>query len=75
LKGKPARIIITADTPKWYNYLFMKSPDINQFKKGILEFCGISPVKVTYISPVKNSNIDYREMWLEKISLLGEKLK
>jgi len=53
----------------------MKSPDINQFKKGILEFCGISPVKVTYISPVKNSNIDYREMWLEKISLLGEKLK
>ncbi|MGK0308369.1 MAG: NAD(P)H dehydrogenase (quinone) [Urechidicola sp.] len=75
LKGKTARIIITADTPKWYDYLFMKSPLINQFKKGTLEFCGISPVKVTYISPVKNSNTDYREKWLEKISLLGEKLK
>mgnify|MGYP001161054020 CR=1 FL=1 len=75
LKGKTARIIITADIPKWYDYLFMKSPVINQFKKGTLEFCGISPVKVTYISPVKNSNIDYREKWLEKISLLGEKLK
>jgi NAD(P)H dehydrogenase (quinone) len=49
LKGKTARIIITADTPKWYDSLFMKSPAINQFKKGTLEFCGISLVKVTYI--------------------------
>jgi NAD(P)H dehydrogenase (quinone) len=49
LKGKTARIIITADTPKWYNFLIMKSPAINQFKKGTLEFCGISPVKATYI--------------------------
>jgi NAD(P)H dehydrogenase (quinone) len=53
----------------------MKSPAINQFKKGTLEFCGISPVKVTYISPIQNSNISYREKWLGKISLLGEKLK
>jgi len=75
LKGKTARIIITADTPKWYNYLFMKSPAINQFKKGTLEFCGVSPVKVTYISPIKSSMKDNREKWLEKISLLGEKLK
>jgi NAD(P)H dehydrogenase (quinone) len=75
LKGKTARIIITADTPKWYDSLFMKSPAINQFKKGTLEFCGISPVKVTYISPIKGSNIDYKEKWLEKIALLGEKVK
>ncbi|AUC84101.1 NAD(P)H dehydrogenase [Polaribacter sp. ALD11] len=75
LKGKTGRIIITADTPKWYDYLFMKSPVINQFKKGTLNFCGINPVKVTYISPVKDSNINYREKWLEKISLLGETLK
>ncbi|MGK0391443.1 MAG: NAD(P)H dehydrogenase (quinone) [Maribacter sp.] len=75
LKGKTARIIITADTPKWYDSLLMKSPAINQFKKGTLEFCGISPVKVTYISPIQNSNISYREKWLGKISLLGEKLK
>jgi NAD(P)H dehydrogenase (quinone) len=75
LKGKTARIIITADTPKWYNYLFMKSPAINQFKKGTLEFCGVSPVKVTYISPIKSSTKDNFEKCLEKIFLLGEKLK
>jgi putative NADPH-quinone reductase len=61
LKGKTARIIITADTPKWYDYQFIKSPAINQFKKGTLEFCGISPVKVTYISPIKGSNIAHKD--------------
>ena len=75
LKGKTARIIITADTPKWYDYLFMKSPTINQFKKGTLEFCGIRPVKVTYISPIKDSTIKFRKKWLQKITLLGEELK
>lgn len=75
LKGKTARLIITADTPKWYNYLYMKRPVINQFKKGTLEFCGIKPVKVTYISPIKNSSANHRTKWLEKMTLLGEKLK
>ncbi|MBE7641087.1 flavodoxin family protein [Salegentibacter sp. BLCTC] len=75
LKGKSARLIITADTPKWYDSLFMKSPAINQFKKGTLQFCGITPVKVTYISPVKNSSPDFRKKYLEKISLLGAGLK
>jgi len=75
LKGKSARLIITADTPKWYDFLVMKSPTINQFKKGTLSFCGIDPVKVTYIAPIKNSSLDYREKWIKKISLLGKKLK
>ena len=75
LKGKTARVIITADTPRWYDYLFMKSPAINQFKKGTLEFCGIKPVKLTYIAPVKNSSPGWREKWLEKVAVLGETLK
>ena len=75
LKGKTARVIITADTPRWYDYLFMKRPAINQFKKGTLEFCGIKPVKLTYIAPVKNSTSDWREKWLDKVAVLGEALK
>lgn len=74
LKGKSARLIITADTPRWYDYLFMKQPAINQFKKGTLQFCGINPVKVSYIAPLKDSSLDFREKWLKKVSLLGEKL-
>jgi len=75
LKGKSGRLIITADTPKWYDFLIMKSPAINQFKNGTLKFCGINPVKITYIAPIKNSNSDFREKWLKKVTLLGESVK
>ncbi len=75
LKGKTARIIITSDTPRWYDFLYMKSPALNQFKKGTLEFCGISPVKVSYIAPMVSSNAKFREQWLSKVERLGEKLR
>lgn len=75
LKGKTAHIIITADTPKWYNFLVMKNPAINQLKKGTLQFCGVNPVKVTYIATIKNSTVSFRKKWLEKIAALGEKIK
>lgn len=75
LKGRTARIVITADTPYWYDRFFMGRPAINQFKKGTLEFCGISPVAVTYIAPIKGSSTAFREKWLKKLSKLGSELK
>lgn len=72
LKGKTGRIIVTSDTPKWYDMLFLKSPAINQFKRGTLEFCGINPVHVSYISPIKDSSLEFRTKWLSKIEKLGE---
>lgn len=73
LKGKTGHIIVTADTPRWYDFLFMKSPSINQLKKGTLEFCGVSPVKTTYISPIKGSSDTFREKQLSKVKRLGDK--
>lgn len=73
LKGKTARIIMTSDTPRWFDFLFMKSPAINQLKKGTLGFSGISPVRVTYISPIKNSSDKVRKRWIKKVNLLGRK--
>lgn len=75
LKGKTGRIIVTADTPKLYNRFFMKNPVINQFKKGTLEFCGIHPVRVSYISPIKNSSDAFRKQWLSKVRHLGQQNK
>ena len=75
LKEKTGRIIITADAPKWYDRFFMHRPAINQFKRGTLQFCGIRPVEVTYIGPIKNSNPDFRKKWLDKVYVLGESIK
>ncbi|MEM9324969.1 MAG: NAD(P)H-dependent oxidoreductase [Bacteroidota bacterium] len=71
LKGKTARLVITADTVRWYDRLFMGSPLINQFKKGTLEFCGVKPVKVTYIAPIKGSTPEFREKWLKRMTAIG----
>ncbi len=71
LKGKTGHIIITADTVRWYDRWFMKSPAIQQFKKGTLQFVGINPVKVSYIAPVKDSTPEFRSNWLKKAEKLG----
>jgi len=36
-------------------------------KKGILQFCGVNPVKITSIGTVKHSKENKREKWLQKI--------
>ena len=74
LKGKTARLIITADTVRWYDRWFMGTPLINQFKKGTLEFCGVKPVKVTYIAPIKDSTEAFRSKWLRKVQKLGHEI-
>lgn len=75
LKGKTAHIITTLDQPSWYYRLVYGRPSVNQLKKSTLEFCGISPVKVTYLGIVKTSDFNVRKKWLEKIEQLGKKLK
>ena len=75
LTGKTARLIVTMDTPKWYYRFVYKRPGHNAMKKGVLQFCGINPVKITTLSPVKKANKEKIERWLNKIEKLGQKLK
>ncbi|MBB3697713.1 NAD(P)H-dependent oxidoreductase [Flammeovirga yaeyamensis] len=74
LKGKSARIIVTADSPSWYNKFFMKDPAIHSLKRGTLEFCGVSPVRVSYVASVKGSSEKFRSKWLERIGKMGREL-
>ncbi len=75
LKGKTARLIVTMDTPKWYYSLVYKSPGHHSIKKGVLEFCGIKPVKITSFGPIKTSDETKRKKWLNEIETLGQKQK
>ena len=72
LKGRSARIICTSDQPYLYYWLVNGKPAINQLKRMTLEFSGITPVKVSFISPIKRSSIEYRKKWLEKVEKLGK---
>ncbi len=73
LKGRTGRIICTSDQPYLYYWLVNGKPAIHQLKKMTLEFCGITPVKVTFISPIKRSSEEYKKKWLSKIEDLGRK--
>ena len=71
LKGKTAHIITTLDQPGWYYHFAFGRPSVNQLKKSTLEFCGVEPVRVTFIGPIKNTELSVRKKWLEKIRKLG----
>ncbi|MCS4301228.1 NAD(P)H-dependent oxidoreductase [Chryseobacterium sp. BIGb0232] len=73
LAGKTAHIITTIDQPGWYYRLMYGRPSVNQLKKSTLEFCGIKPVKVTYLGIIRTSNEEQRRKWLDKVAELGRK--
>lgn len=73
LKGKTAHIITTLDQPSWYYRFFFGRPSVNQLKKSTLEFCGVKPVKVSYIGIIKGSKEEQRKKWLNKVYNFGLK--
>jgi putative NADPH-quinone reductase len=74
LKGRSARLIVTLNTPPLlYRLLFRRAGHITM-KRSILEFCGIAPVKITDIGPMKNSTDEKRESWIRLARELGARL-
>jgi Putative NADPH-quinone reductase (modulator of drug activity B) len=74
LTGKTAHLIVTSDTPSWYNRLVYNQAGHKLMKRNILGFCGIKTVRVTEIGPVKPSTEQSRAQWLERVRRLGGKL-
>ena len=74
LTGKTAHLMVTMDTPIWYNRLMYWQAGHLVMKRNILKFCGIKPVRVTEFSPISSSTEQMRAKWLEKAKLLGSRL-
>ncbi|MFN8671873.1 MAG: NAD(P)H-dependent oxidoreductase [Candidatus Sericytochromatia bacterium] len=74
LTGKTARIIATMDTPNIYYRFVYARPSINQLKKCVLEFCGVSPVKVTSFDNIRYADSKKIEKILNQVNLLGKNL-
>lgn len=74
LKGRSARLIVTLNTPPLlYRLLFRRAGHITM-KRSILEFCGIAPVRITDIGPMKNASAQQREKWIREVQALGARL-
>jgi NAD(P)H dehydrogenase (quinone) len=71
LANKTAHIIYTSDTPSFiYNWFYGK-PSVKILKNRVLGFCGIKTTKVVGIGPIRNSNPEFRQKWMNKIYKLG----
>lgn len=75
LTGKTGRLIATMDQPRWYYWLVYWAPSHRAIKNLTLEFCGIRPVGVTSIGPIRNSETAFREKWISKVKALGANLR
>lgn len=75
LKGKTAHIITTLDQPGIYYRLAFGRPSVNQLRRAVLQFCGISPVKVSYIGIVKTATEEKRSQWLKAVREMGTRFK
>lgn len=67
LTGKTGHIIFTMDQPYYFYWFINGRPGIHSLKKMTLEFCGVKPVKVTPIGPVKKSSESFRQRKLRKV--------
>ncbi|MBI3778983.1 MAG: NAD(P)H-dependent oxidoreductase [Gammaproteobacteria bacterium] len=74
LKGRSARLIVTLNTPSWIYRWYFGRPGHNTMKKTILQFCGVSPVRITEVGPIKNSTDAKRKQWLDQVRALGARL-
>lgn len=75
LKGRTAHIITTLDTPYFIYKYFFNAPSVNQLKSRVLEFCGISPVKVSHFGPIQSSTEEKRGKFINEVYNLGKSLK
>ena len=71
LQGRSADVIITLDTPPFIYRWLMGAPGVKQMRAGVLEFCGVKPVRVSTLGPIRGSKPAQREAWLRKIARLA----
>lgn len=73
LRGRTAELIVTMDTPCWYNRWIYRRPGYNEVKRTILGFCGIKTVRVREYAVVRHSSRDQRQRWIAEVAELGRR--
>lgn len=71
LKGRTADVIITSDTPPWYDTLLYHKPGRRVMRNQVLGFCGIKTRRIVQMGTVKTAKPDKIAAWLEKARKLG----
>jgi len=73
LAGKSARVVVTMGMPAFWYRWFFRAHGVRGLERSIFGFCGIKPVRETFIGLVESKDGRMRAKWLEKLNLMGGK--
>ncbi|HEX9608678.1 MAG TPA: NAD(P)H-dependent oxidoreductase [Candidatus Paceibacterota bacterium] len=73
LKGKSACVIVVAGTHSPFMTRWKFGDYTNEIEKGILEFSGLSPIRVTTFGPCDRVDEKQKATWQASVHALGEK--
>jgi len=73
LEGKSARVIIVAGSHSGMETRLKYGDYSNEIRRGLLEFAGFSPVKMTCFGPSERVSDAKRDEWQKEVHQLGRK--
>ncbi len=73
-KGKSARVVVTMGMPAFFYRWVQGGRGVRGFNRDLLGFCGVSPVRTTYIGMVEGKNFK-PALWLDRMGELGRAAK
>ena len=74
LTGRTADILITADSPDFYDRSAYGAPAQHQVRNLVLKFSGIKPLKIKQMGTVKTAKPEKLKRWLNEAGKLGARL-
>ena len=73
LKGRSADVLITADSPAWFDRVAYGRPGKNQVENLVLKYAGIKPVHTLQVGTVKTARPGKVEQWLKQAEARGRR--
>ncbi|MEM9759470.1 MAG: NAD(P)H-dependent oxidoreductase [Pseudomonadota bacterium] len=71
LKGRTARLILTADTARWELRWFYGDGILKQLRRQVFAFVGIRPMHLSYFGPVEDADGARIQGWEREMERLG----
>ena len=70
LTGRSARLVVTMGMPAFFYRAFYRAHSVRNFRRNILLFSGVKPVRTSLVGMVEGSD-RHRHKWLDKMARLG----
>lgn len=71
LTGRTARIVMTMDSPGWWNRFVYRNAAETSLKRAILGYCGVKTTGIARFTPVRFSDDEARAGWIARVTRFG----